>query len=293
MAGTPKAEVTVSETLVSALVADQHPQFAHLPVTFAGEGWDNFTFRLGEGLAVRLPRREASVEWLVNEQRWLAIAVQGVSIPVPTPVATGVAGRRYPWPWSIVPWIDGAPVLHAPLDADQGAVLAKALRDLHRPAPEGAPTNPVRGVRLDTRRERFELCLDRLRGSCDLITPAIDRAWKDALAAPFTESTVWLHGDLHAQNVLSKNGKLAGVIDWGDMCIGDAAVDLCGVWTLLSQASARADALSRYAPDDALVARAIGWAILFGATLYENGRVDDPEHAAVGETTLRRLAKDL
>lgn len=293
MAGTPKAEVAVSEALVSALVADQHPQYAHLPVTFAAEGWDNFTFRLGEALAVRLPRRAASVELIVNEQRWLSVAARDVSLPVPAPLATGVAGRGYAWPWSIVPWIEGAPVAHAPLDEDQGVALANVLRDLHHPAPEGAPTNPVRGVRLDSRRERFEPCLDRVRGSCDLISPAIDRAWKDALAAPFTQSPVWLHGDLHAQNVLSRNGKLAGVIDWGDMCVGDPAVDLGGVWILLSQASARAQALSRYAPDDDLVVRAIGWAILFGATLYDNGRVDDREHAAVGETTLRRLAEDL
>lgn len=293
MAGTPKAEVAVSEALVSALVADQHPQYAHLPVTFAAEGWDNFTFRLGEALAVRLPRRAASAELIVNEQRWLAVAARDVSLPVPAPLATGVAGRGYAWPWSIVPWIEGAPVAHAPLDEDQGVALANVLRDLHHPAPEGAPTNPVRGVRLDSRRERFEPCLDRVRGSCDLILPAIDRAWQDALAAPFTQSPVWLHGDLHAQNVLSRNGKLAGVIDWGDMCVGDPAVDLGGVWILLSQASARAQALNRYAPDDDLVVRAIGWAILFGATLYENGRVDDSEHAAVGETTLRRLAEDL
>jgi len=293
MAGTPGAEVEVGEALVSALIADQHPRYADLPVMFAGDGWDNFTFRLGDELAVRLPRRAASVDLLVNEQRWLAIAAEGVALPVPRPVATGVAGRGYPWPWSIVPWIEGAPVDHAPLDAEQGVTLADFLRALHRPAPEEAPANPGRGVRLEVRRQRFGQCLDRLRASPDLITPAIDRAWRDALDAPFAETLVWLHGDLHAQNVLSKNGLLAGVIDWGDMCAGDAAVDLCGVWGLLPQASSRVAALARYAPDDALLARARGWAILFGATLFENGRVDDPRHAAIGEATLRRLAEDL
>lgn len=293
MAGRPRSEIAVTAALVAVLVADQHPQFAHLPVAFSGEGWDNFTFRLGDDLAIRLPRRQASVELLVNEQRWLAIAAEAVALPVPTPVAIGVAGADYPWPWSIVPWIAGEPVDQAPLDADQGSALATFLKELHRPAPAAAPSNPVRGVLLESRRERFSQCLDRLRDSCDLITPAIDRAWRDALAAPFTETRLWLHGDLHAQNVLSRDGRLVGVIDWGDMCGGDPAVDLGSVWGLLPHASARAAALASYAPDDALLARARGWAILFGATVYENGRVDNPRHAAMGEATLRRLAEDL
>ncbi|MEQ1785146.1 MAG: aminoglycoside phosphotransferase family protein [Hyphomonadaceae bacterium] len=293
MAGTPKAEVEVTGVLVRALIDDQHPAYSALPVSLSGEGWDNYTFRLGDDLAVRLPRREAGVELIRNEQRWLAEATRDVTVPVPAPVAIGAPGRGYPWPWSIVPWIDGAPVDHAPLDAQQGPALATFLRALHRPAPAEAPLNPGRGVRLEIRRERFAQCLERLRSSSDVITTFIDAAWQAALDAPFAETGVWLHGDMHAQNVLSQHGRLAGVIDWGDICAGDAAVDLCSVWGILPDASARAAALAAYAPDDALLARARGWAILFGATLYENGLVDDPRHAAIGEATLRRLAEDL
>ncbi len=293
MAGTPKAEFVVTERLVRDLIADQHPDFAALPIRLSGEGWDNYTFRLGENLAVRLPRREAGLDLIRNEQRWLAEAAHDVTLPVPAPIAIGAPGLGYKCPWSIVPWIEGAPVDHAPLDAEQGRVLASFLRALHRSAPPGAPLNPGRGVRLEIRRERFAQCLDRLRSSSDVITPSIDAAWQTALEAPFAETSVWLHGDLHAQNVLSKHGRLAGIIDWGDMCAGDAAVDLCSVWGILPQASARAEALKAYAPEDALLVRARGWAVLFGATLYENGRLDDPRQAAIGEATLRRLAEDL
>ena len=293
MAGTPAAEVSVSPDLVRDLLSDQHSQYAQLPIVFSGEGWDNFTFRLGGDLAVRLPRRKIAVELLLNEQRWLGGLAPHLPVPIPAPVRIGRPGCGFPWPWSIIPWIDGAPVDHAPLDAGQGRALAAFLRALHRPAPPDAPENPGRGVRLEIRRERFGQCLDRLRASSDLITPAIDRAWLDALAAPFCEIRVWLHGDLHAQNVLSRDARLAGVIDWGDMCRGDPAVDLCSVWGLLDHKSARAAALKAYAPDDALFARARGWAILFGATLFDNGRIDDPRHAAIGEATLRRLTEDL
>jgi aminoglycoside phosphotransferase (APT) family kinase protein len=283
----------VRQDLVRALLADQHPHYAHLPLSFSGEGWDNFTFRLGEALAVRLPRRTAGVQLLLNEQRCLGRIAPNLPLPIPAPLAIGVPGQGYPWPWSVIPWIEGSPVDHAPLDAAQGPALGAFLRALHQPAPADAPLNPVRGVPLETRRVRFEPCLDRLRATSDVITPAIDRAWREALAAPLSETVVWLHGDMHAQNVLSLNGQLAGVIDWGDMCCGDPAVDLGSVWGILPHAVSRAEALRVYAPDDALLARARGWAVLFGASLFDNGRVDDPRHAAIGEATLRRLAADL
>jgi aminoglycoside phosphotransferase (APT) family kinase protein len=293
MVGTPASEVAVSPDLVRALLAEQHPRYADLPLRVSGEGWDNFTFRLGDKLAVRLPRRHVAVPLLQNEQRCLGELAPRLPLPVPAPVAIGQPGHGFPWPWSIIPWIDGAPVDHAPLDAQQGPVLAAFLRALHQPSPPDAPKNPARGVPLETRRERLEHCLDRLRASSDVITPAIDKAWRDALAAPAGETSVWLHGDMHAQNILSIDGRLTGVIDWGDMCCGDPAVDLCSVWGVLPHASARAAMLRAYAPDDALLARAKGWAILFGASLFENGRADDPRHAAVGEATLKRLNEDL
>ncbi len=293
MVGAPAVEIAVTPDLVRALVSAQHPQHAHLPVTFFGEGWDNFTFRLGEDLAVRLPRRQLAVQLLLNEQRWLCELAPRLTLPVPAPIAIGGPSSAFAWPWSVVPWIKGVPVDSAPLRQDQGPQLSAFLRALHQPAPSQAPANPVRGVPLEVRRARFEPCLERLRNSSNLITPKIDHAWSKALAAPNSETPVWLHGDLHAQNVLSLNGSLAGVIDWGDMCRGDPAVDLGAVWGLLADASTRAAALQAYAPDDALLARARGWAILFGASLYDAGRVDDPRHAAIGEATLRRLAEDI
>jgi aminoglycoside phosphotransferase (APT) family kinase protein len=293
MAGKPPAEVSVSTSHVRALLADQHPRYAQLPIALSGEGWDNFTFRLGENLAARLPRRKIAVDLIVNEQRWLPTLAHRLPVPISAPVATGQPGCGFPWPWSILPWIDGAPVDLAPLDADQGAVLADFLRVLHQPSPPDAPLNPVRGVPLSVRRERIGHWLDRLRSSSDLITPAIDTAWAEALSAPVCATPVWLHGDMHAQNLLSKNGRLAGVIDWGDMCGGDPATDLGAVWGVLGHKPARETALRAYAPSEALLSRARGWAILFGATLFDSGRIDDPRHAAIGEATLRRLAEDL
>jgi aminoglycoside phosphotransferase (APT) family kinase protein len=291
--GMPPADILADEPLVRALLRDQHPRHAGLPLSLSGEGWDNFTYRLGDALAVRLPRRKVAVDLLLNEQRCLPLFAADLPLPTPVPTAMGAPSEAFPFPWSIVPWIEGEPADRAPPDAAQGPVLANFLRTLHQPCGDAAPANPFRGIPLIQREPRLGECLARVAAVSDLVTPAIERAWREACEAPVAVDRVWLHADLHAQNVLTLNGKLAGIIDWGDLCGGDPAVDLGAVWCLLPDRAGREAGIAAYAPDDALLARARGWAIVFGATLYDAGRIDNPRHMRVGELTLRRLAEDI
>ena len=53
----PPAEIGIDEALVRALLREQHADLADLALIDVGEGWDNKLFRLGDELAVRLPRR--------------------------------------------------------------------------------------------------------------------------------------------------------------------------------------------------------------------------------------------
>lgn len=103
---------------------------------------------------------------------------------------------------------------------------------------------------------------------------------------------MWLHGDLHARNVLVKDGAISGVIDWGDMTAGDVATDLASIWMLLGDAGARAKARAAYGADEATWARAKGWAVLFAAILLDTGLTDTPRHAVMGERAFQRLAED-
>ena len=96
--GVPPAEVGIDEQLVRGLLADQHPDLAGLPLRFAAAGWDNELWRLGEDLAVRLPRRALGARIIVGEQRWLPELSRRLPVAVPVPLRTGVPGRRYPWP---------------------------------------------------------------------------------------------------------------------------------------------------------------------------------------------------
>lgn len=292
--GTPGAEVPVDEPLVARLLAEQHPDLAHLPLRRVEAGWDNAMFRLGEHLAVRLPRRAAAAELIGHEQANLPRIAARLTLPVPVPRRAGTGGCGYPWRWSVVPWLRGtAADLEAPAGS-QARRFAAFLRSHHLPAPGDAPANPCRGVPLAERAMVVEQRLARLAGATELVTPAVRRAWADGLVAPLDLPATWLHGDLHARNVLVDDGVLTGIVDWGDVTAGDPATDLAAVWMLFARRDDRRAVLDAYGGvSDATLRRARAWAVAFAAALLDTGLVDHPRHAAMGERTLRRVAEDL
>src|SRR5918995_1620955 len=103
----PPAEVPIDRSLVQALLQEQHTDLARLPLIDIGEGWDNKLFRLGNHLAVRVPRRTASALLIEQEQLWLPRLSERLPLPVPVPLRIGRPGCGFPWAWSVVPWFAG------------------------------------------------------------------------------------------------------------------------------------------------------------------------------------------
>jgi len=289
---TPAADVVVDTETVRGLLRAQHPDLSDLPLQETASGWDNFIFRLGEGMSVRLPRRLASVAMLEHEQRWLPAIAPQLPVPVPAPLRMGKPGDQYPWPWSIVPWLSGKTADLAPLAANQAKPLVRFLRALHVAAPADAPKNPVRGVPLQQRAIAVQERMQRLAQKTSLANSTVLKIWESALEAPPAELSTWFHGDLHPQNVLVEDGELTGVIDWADIAAGDSATDLASIWMLLPTVAARESAMAEYGRvSTGTWARALGWAINLGTLLLETGLVDNPRHAAIGEITLKRISE--
>ena len=300
----PAAEVEVSADLVRRLLADQHPDLAHLPVEFLANGWDNELYRVGDGLLARLPRRALGAEIIKNEHRWLPRLAPRLPLPIPYPERTGVPACGYPYSWSMVPYLPGVPAAEAGSfdPAGAAAALGGFLGALHVPAPADAPANPFRGVPLAERAGSFAANLALLTGQ-----PGQDQVDRDAvlrvqdavLAAPgYGGPPVWLHGDLHPANVLVNDGQVSGVIDFGDITAGDPASDLSVAWMLLplgcharfwSAYQAAGGAGGRV--DDALPARARGWALNF-AILFLAHSEDNPVLREVGRRTLSTVLED-
>lgn len=293
MSGTPVAEVEIDENLVRALLREQHADLAELPLELMDAGWDNVMFRLGDALTVRLPRRSAAVTLLLNEQAWLPSLARNLPLPIPSPVRLGVPSHFYPWGWSVLPWLPGQAASELPPRPDQASAFGHFLRALHKIAPSNAPVNEVRGCPLADRAAAVSARIEQLNAAKSGLSPDVEIAWHEGLKAPLAQKACWLHGDLHARNVLVENGKISAIIDWGDITSGDVATDLAGIWALFDDAKARQVALEAYGADLAEIARAKAWAVNFGTILLATGLVDNPRHAVMGADTLRRVTADV
>lgn len=292
--GSPAAEVQIDEPLIRKLLGDQFDNLAGLSLTFVEEGYDNATWRLGKDLAVRIPRRAIAARFIKSEQLWLTALAPDLPLPVPAPIHIGMPTSYYSWPWSIVPWFDGQPADLAKPAASSAIALVEFMMALHRPAPPDAPHNEFRAVPLAEREPFLAPRFERLKSTTDFITPALEILWQQAVAAPIDIPPTWIHGDLHARNVLTRDGTICAIIDWGDMTSGDRATDLASIWMLLSGKEARATAVDAIDPlSEETWIRAKGWALSFGVLLLDSGLIDNPRHAEMGRRTLLRLAEDL
>ncbi|AOX65818.1 hypothetical protein BJK06_08680 [Curtobacterium sp. BH-2-1-1] len=290
---TPAAEVDVDVPLVAALLRDQHPDLADLPLAIVASGWDNVVVRLGELLAVRLPRRAAAAALIEHEQRWLPEIAHRVAaiVPVPDPVRTGRPALGYPWSWSVVRWLPGTPAGERAGGVQVAEALAAFVELLHVPAPPDAPVNPVRAVPLATRSDSV---LTRLATADVPRARELAAVWRTAAALPaYAGPPVWVHGDLHPFNVLFETApaggtRLSAVVDFGDVTAGDPAVDLATAWLTLDR-EARRTFRTRVAADDDTWERARAWAVSIGSALHLS---DDRAFRAVARRVIGEVLDD-
>jgi len=291
--GKPESDIEITDALVRQLIQEQHPDLGDEALTPVASGWDSEIYRLGESLAVRIPRREIAAGLIRNEQRWLPEFAERLPIDVPAPVRIGEPGCGFPWHWSIIPWFPGRCADEVALDKAAVGQFAGFIERLHVPAPASAPLNPVRGGSLSVHLERLQQRMANLASAGVRIAPELLKAWQDGLGMRPPEDKHWLHGDLHAQNVIVEDGLIRAVIDWGDLCAGDRAADLACVWSLFAQPSDRRRFWDQVGVDDATQRRSTAWAVYFGVVLLDAGLTNSPRHAEQGRILLERLAYDL
>ncbi|MFI9323756.1 aminoglycoside phosphotransferase family protein [Kitasatospora aureofaciens] len=299
----PHTPNEITADLIRRLLLDQHPDLAGLPLRLGARGWDNQMWRLGDDLAVRVPwATESAGDMLRKEHTWIPTLPAGLSLPIPVPQRLGEPSERFPHPWLVTTWVPGTPADLAPVTraASSARSLAAFLTALHRPAPASAPTGrDDRGGPLALHAEQFT---EGLATATDLgLIPAPDAVrtlWEDAVTAPpWTGPALWIHGDLHPANVLTADGTLCGVIDFGALCAGDPACDLAAAWNLLPDGAAELfHQAYEPAADPATLRRARGWALiraLGGIFVGEAGRHDRPGGKATwgppAQAALRRL----
>jgi aminoglycoside phosphotransferase (APT) family kinase protein len=228
-------EFDISADLATRLIAEQFPQWAALPIRpVATQGTWRVNYRLGEDLVIRLPRvPETGGLGAILEQGVLSRMAPFLPVRVPELVGLGQPGAGYQSTWGVLRWIDGDVPVEGQLAAPDLLVadLAEFLRALWnvdlsggRPADGGEPLPAFHEFTLRT--------IENVRGMID--TDRAEAIWRQALRLPAWEGPdVWVHADLMPGNLITRNGRLAAVIDFDSAGRGDPSRDLIVAWMLL------------------------------------------------------------
>jgi aminoglycoside phosphotransferase (APT) family kinase protein len=232
-------EIDISTGLAARLIAEQFPQWAGLPIRpVTSAGTECVMYRLGDDMVIRLPRRPGESLGAILEQAVLPRLAPFLPVPVQALIAQGRPTAEYPASWGVLGWLDGdTPVeghLATPglLAADLAAFLLALWKvDLSRVdlADERAA---YRGGPLIDQHEFTLAAIEQVHGLID--TDAATAIWHHAVQLQAWDGPdTWIHADLMPGNILTRNGRLSGVIDFECAGIGDPSQDLIVAWMLL------------------------------------------------------------
>ncbi|MCB0906440.1 MAG: phosphotransferase [Nocardioidaceae bacterium] len=215
------------------------------------QGWDCVTDVVEDRWIDRRPRRPEVAARLRREVAVLARVADRLPLAVPRPVVLDQQPLRVRHP--IVP---GEPVEPSSLTAVDGRAVGELLAALHAeagPWPPELPAPADEHARLladlaDLRARVLPLLPDEARAAGSRLL--------DGVAEP-TESCL-VHADLGPAHLLATGGRTTGIIDWGDLRMGDPALDLA--WTLHGTPPEFAEALAAsYGVTRDLRGRALLW----------------------------------
>ena len=271
-------ELVVDEPLVRRLLT-QFPELELRSVQKLAEGWDNSVWLVDARWAFRLPHREIAIPGVERELEVLP-RLPALPLAVPRPAFVGRPEEGFPWPFFGSELLAGVEAGDAELDdaarVTVGVELAGFLRELHAVELDVELPWDANG-RTDMHR-RATLAREQL-GEVERLgvwtaPPRVDELLAEAQKLPPPEPPVLVHGDLHFRHLLVDGGTASGVIDWGDVCRSDPAIDLPLLWSFVPP-SGRTAFLDAYgAVNDAQLLRARVVAIQLCAALAEYARIE-------------------
>ena len=184
-----------------------------LPFAEIDDGWDFKVLILEGEWVLRIPRSEPAAEELEKEIGLLPTL--GPALPVEIPRFTYVSHDP---PFVVYPLIRGEPLR----GEDPGGVRA-FLAALHSFAPDGVEVPRPDWLEIYRKhREDWRHMVLPLLAATEQVAAEALLAEIETLA-DFVPALV--HCDLGPSHLLCRDGRLAGVIDWGDTKIGDPAID--------------------------------------------------------------------
>jgi aminoglycoside phosphotransferase (APT) family kinase protein len=304
-------QLDIDDALVQWLVASQFPQWAGRPLRrIASAGTVNAMYRLGDELVIRLPMMPAWAGDVEVELEWLPRLADRLPLPIPVPAGRGEPTDKYPLTWSVLEWLDGSPAspdgLADPVGtARELAAFVRALRGIEldgqgaagrgaKPSAEGENTVPpgrISPLASSDEGARESIAAAERLGLLD--GAATLEAWDLVLRAPDWDGPpVLMHTDLLPGNLLTVDGRLSAVIDFGGLGVGDPAADTIAAWALLS-GPARQTFRDELGVDDATWMRGRGFALRKGVFALPYYIDTNPAFAAVASHIIEQVLADL
>ncbi|MDP4170991.1 MAG: phosphotransferase, partial [Bacillota bacterium] len=233
-------EYTLEEQEAEKLISAQFSEISLSQIKVLGKGFDNTVFMVNNEYVFRFPRRKVAVELLETENRLLPQLYPRLPLEIPEPIFRGEPGNGYPWPFLGYKIVKGC--IPGTLTHEQriksAVEMAGFLKVLHTYPVSSARTclvPPDRLHRLNIEKRKMRLVENIEKAKALELLPSADEFALYAKTIQHIEVSPvqkLVHGDLHFRNiVIDPQGKICGVIDWGDTHIGHPAVDLSFVYS--------------------------------------------------------------
>lgn len=244
------AEIEITCEQAAELIAGQFPELAPVRCAPFGIGWDNVALLVNDAYVFRFPRRQLGADLNETEFRLMPSIAPLLPMPVSAAIFVGAANAKFKWSFGGYRMIPGRTACRANLTPaqriDLAEPIAKFLRALHNldinfASANGAGPDPLGRFdfprRINQAREQLDYMREhQLFDKVDALLAIVDSTPTDFRP----RADVLVHGDLYARHLVVDDArKLTGIIDWGDVHLGDPSVDLAIALRLLPP-SARA-----------------------------------------------------
>ena len=244
MANPWDADIDLSPDEAKRLVWNQFPEFRDRPFQLLSSGWDNTAYLVDDRFVFRFPRRQIAAALIEYEIKILPRLAPHLPLPISVSTLVGEPTESYPFVWAGHEFMTGNTACRMTWSNEQrannAALLGSFLKALHAiPIDDAKSWAPGDEINRTDFQSRLPTVIERLT-KLEIVLPDIpmelikEMAHRLAARVPEERRTTWVHGDLYSRHLIAnENREVVGVIDWGDVHLGDPALDLSIAFTFL------------------------------------------------------------
>ncbi len=248
------ASIFIDKKLACTLIENQTSLKVDT-ISLIGEGWDNLAYLVNNQYVFRFPRRPMGIDCMQNEIAILPYIAKHVSFPFSYPTCIGHPTKEYPAPFAGYEILKGHPLSENTAELIDEMSFAKKLalwlRELHAISVRLDDYGAIKGDQawrydINQRIERVKSCLKQYEDffinagfKNEQLLNALDHFQNISFGD--IPKTFYCHGDLYSKHILVEHSnKLSGLIDWGDIHIGNPGTDLSIGFMIFSDDALRA-----------------------------------------------------